>query len=409
MNGEATQGLFSALGHRPFALLWAGQATSRLGDNIYTVALAWWVLRETGSAAAMGGVLICSVAPVVALALAGGVAVDRLPRLPVMLTADIVRGLIAAVLAVAAAADVLDLWHVFLASAVFGFSQAFFQPAYTAVVPQISAPADLPSANSLTALSQQIGQVAGPAIGGICIAFGGSWLGFAVNAASFAVSTGTLAAIDWRAIPAVAGERGQGVLADARAGLAAVFREPWLWFTISLASLANLLLMGPMRIALPFLLIEERGESAWAYGLVLTMGAAGSIAVAVWLGRRPRLRRRGLIAYTALMANGLMLLIFAANGPLPAFWGAALVGGGALGLFELIWVGTLQEMVPGHLLGRVASVDFVGSFGLVPVGVALAGLSTGALGAREVLVIGGAGMVLMPLLGLLHPAIRRLD
>ena len=382
---------------------------SRLGDNIYTVALAWWVLRETGSAAAMGTVLVCSVAPVVVLALVGGVVVDRLPRLPVMLVADVVRGTIAIFLAVAAAADFLELWHVFVASVVFGFAQAFFQPAYTAVVPQLNPAKDLPSANSLTALSQQIGQVAGPAIGAVFIALGGAWLGFAVNAASFGISAITILAIDRDQVPAIAGHGGHGILADARAGLAAVFKEPWLWFTISLASLANILLMGPMRIALPFLLIHERGDSAWAYGLVLTMGAAGSIAAAVWLGRRPRLRRRGLLAYSAMMVNGGMLLVFAANGPLPAFWGAALVGGGALGVFELIWVGTLQELVPAHLLGRVASVDFVGSFGLVPIGVAVAGLATGTLGAQEVLLVGGVGMLLVPLLGLFHPAIRRLD
>jgi hypothetical protein len=109
------------------------------------------------------------------------------------------------------------------------------------------------------------------------------------------------------------------------------------------------------------------------------------------------------------MANGIMLLVFAMNGPLPAFWAAALAGGACIGLFELIWVGTLQDMVPGALLGRVASVDLVGSLGLVPIGMASAGLATSALGAQSVLLIGGIGMVVIPFLALLHPSIRRLD
>ena len=70
--------LFQSLSHRSFALLWSGQMLSRIGDHPYAVALAWWVLQKTGSAAAMGTVLICSFTSLVFLLL-GGVAVDRFP------------------------------------------------------------------------------------------------------------------------------------------------------------------------------------------------------------------------------------------------------------------------------------------------------------------------------------------
>jgi len=56
--------LFTSLTHRPFALLWSGQSISRLGDSLYRIALAWWVLEKTGSATAMGTVLIFSFTPV---------------------------------------------------------------------------------------------------------------------------------------------------------------------------------------------------------------------------------------------------------------------------------------------------------------------------------------------------------
>jgi MFS family permease len=76
---------FSALSNRSFALLWSGQTLSRLGDSLFTIALAWWVLQKTGSATAMGIVLICSTLPMLLLLLFGGVAVDRFPRLHLML------------------------------------------------------------------------------------------------------------------------------------------------------------------------------------------------------------------------------------------------------------------------------------------------------------------------------------
>lgn len=50
--------LFRSLHQRSFALLWSGQTVLRLRDAVYRVALAWWVLEETGSATAMGMVLI---------------------------------------------------------------------------------------------------------------------------------------------------------------------------------------------------------------------------------------------------------------------------------------------------------------------------------------------------------------
>ena len=62
---------------------------SRLGDSLFTIALAWWVLQKTGSATAMGIVLICSTLPMLMLLLFGGVAVDRFPRLHLMLASDL--------------------------------------------------------------------------------------------------------------------------------------------------------------------------------------------------------------------------------------------------------------------------------------------------------------------------------
>src|SRR5437763_10930697 len=107
--------LFASLKHRPFALLWSGQTISRLGDSLYRIALAWWVLEKTGSATAMGTVLICSFTPMLLFLLLGGVAVDRFPRVRVMLASDLLRSLVALTLALLAAGQLLEIWHVYIA------------------------------------------------------------------------------------------------------------------------------------------------------------------------------------------------------------------------------------------------------------------------------------------------------
>src|SRR5829696_4374518 len=184
--------LFLALKHRPFALLWSGQTISRLGDSLYRIALAWWVLEKTGSATAMGTVLICSFAPMLIFLLLGGVAVDRFPRVQIMLASDLLRGLVALTVALLAAGQVLEIWHIYVASIVFGFVDAFFEPAYVATVPEITPPEALPSANSLTGLSRQITGIIGPSAGAVIVGLGGTPAAFAIDGLSFFLSAACL-------------------------------------------------------------------------------------------------------------------------------------------------------------------------------------------------------------------------
>ena len=121
--------LFRSLKHRPFALLWMGQTTSRLGDSLHRIALAWWVLEKTGSAAAMGTVLVLTQIPMLIFLLIGGIVVDRFPRIRIMFIADVLSGLIVTFIAVFSWLNILALWHIYAASLLFGFVEAFFFPA----------------------------------------------------------------------------------------------------------------------------------------------------------------------------------------------------------------------------------------------------------------------------------------
>jgi MFS family permease len=337
------------------------------------------------------------------------VIVDRISRLRVMFWADVVRGIVTIAVAAAAVSGALEIWHVYIASIVFGFAAAFFQPAYVALVPEVTPKDHLNSANSLTSLSQQVATIAGPAIGALCIAIGGPGFGFALNGVSFVFAGLCVLGLPWNAIGRVSTVSRPGILGDLGEGFSAVFASPWLWVTIGLSAVANVVLAGPMSVALPYLLRQERHEAAAAYGLFLSFAAVGSVAVAVALGRRRRLRHRGMLAYGGLIGNGVMLILLGQALPIGGLWAAGLLGGACLTLFELIWINTIQENVPGHLLGRVFSVDQLGSFALVPLGYAGAGWATGRFGAPEVLVASGIALTALALAGLLHPAIRNLD
>jgi DHA3 family tetracycline resistance protein-like MFS transporter len=401
--------LFQSLTHRSFALLWSGQTLSRVGDHLYTVALAWWVLQKTGSATAMGTVLIFSFTPMLVFLLLGGVAVDRFPRVRLMLASDVLRGVVVSLVAVLAAMDLLQLWHVYLASLLFGFVDAFFQPAYTALVPQVTPSEALLSANSLTGLSQQLGRVIGPAIGAAVVSLGGTPAAFAVNGLSFFVSAACLLPLLGLPLPVVAESQAAGVLHGIREALQLILRSPWLWISILASALTNVTLSGPYAVALPFLVKDTLHADVGTLGLLYAMFPIGYMLAELWTGSRTRLHRRGVLGYSGLMLAGAMILVLGLPVPLIVMALAALINGAGLELQGLIWTNTLQEMVPSDKLGRVASVDLLGSFALLPIGYGLTGWATDLLGPPLVFILGGGITVLAGALALTHPAIRRLD
>lgn len=405
-----------SLKHRPFALLWTGQTISRLGDNLYRIALAWWVLEETGSSIAMGTVLVLSQIPMLLFLLVGGVIVDRLPRIRIMFAADLVNGVVVMVVSALAFLGVLEVWHVYIASILFGFVEAFFFPAYAAVVPQITPPELLTSANSLNSLSQRITGIIGPVLGAGLVATAGTPITFGLDGLSFFISAifvlpilktkleKPIQQLETKAKGAIR----QG-LADLRTGWKAVITVPWIWISILTFGFFNITESSPRAVSLPFLISDDLGAGVELLGLLGSAASLGFVVGAIWLGRYTRLRRRGIFAYGATIVMGASLLPLALLMPTPILLGAMFIGGVCTSIFALIWTQTLQEMVSPELLGRVFSMDALGSFVLLPIGYGLAGWATDAIGAPTVFLIGAIGSMILAALPLLHPAIRNLD
>jgi MFS family permease len=400
--------MLDSLRQRPFSLLWAGQTASRLGDSLYSLALAWWVLEKTGSGTAMGIVLLIGQIPMLVFLLIGGVAVDRLPRLAVMMVSDLLSGAVVLTVAFLASAGSLQLWHVYLASALFGLLQAFFFPAFTASVPELAADETLPGANALISLSQQLAQVIGPALGAWIVARGGTPVAFTIDGFSFILAAMLLIPLA-RSFRVPGPAESESPIAQFRQGIDLVLGTPWLWLTIAIFAMVNVAGAGPFAVALPFLIKQARGLGVGGLGLVTSAASAGAVCGALWLGRYAKIRHRGWLAYSATAGYGLMILLIGILQPLPAMAAAALVAGIAITLFGLIWTNTLQTMVPRKALGRISSIDALGSFALLPVGFALAGVLTDRLGPEMVFILGGSVTIMLALAGLLHPAVRALD
>jgi MFS family permease len=382
------------------------------------LALAWWVLEKTGSAIAMGTVLIFSMLPTLLFILIGGMVVDQVDRKKLMLFSDVLRGLAVAVVAWLAYARLLEVWHIYLLSILFGLVDAFFQPAYSALVPEVVQAVDLPSANSLTSMSAQVTGVAGPAVGAAMVALGGTSLSFALDAASFFISAACiLPMVEWsyfliKQPPSTASQHTMTIKSgwnDILEGLKFVASSPFLWITISIAGFANITMSGPTSVGLPFLVKDHLHAGVGLLGALYSLFSVGSVIGAIYHGSKARLRHRGLLAYFSWTIGAALLAFFGLSENILLIEAGAIIMGFCFAGFGLVWLNALQELVPNELLGRVTSLDILGSYALLPVGYALTGWATDRFGASRVFIFGGLIGAVITMLGLIHPAVRHLD
>ena len=171
-----------------FRRLFLGQAASMVGDRVVVVAIALFVTQTTGSASDLSMVLAAQALPLVALLLFGGVWADRLPRHRIMIATDLVRAGLHLMLAALIFAGEVQIWQLVVIEAVFGAAQAFFQPAYSGLVPQTVPESMVQDARAITETVEDLAFLIGPAIATGLVLGVGAWEAFAFDAATFVVS-----------------------------------------------------------------------------------------------------------------------------------------------------------------------------------------------------------------------------
>ena len=132
--------LLRPLRERDFALLWTGMTVSLLGDGIFIVAVAWQVYDIDNDPVALSLVGLAWTGGMTAFLLTGGIVSDRMERRKVLIAADLVRALVLVVTGVLSLAGVLEIWHLVALAVLYGAGEAFFGPAFGALVPEIVAP-----------------------------------------------------------------------------------------------------------------------------------------------------------------------------------------------------------------------------------------------------------------------------
>ncbi len=411
--------LTQALLSRAFAWFWLGQTVSTLGDGAFIMALAVTVYQLTGSSLAMGLFLMAQIIPELLFTLFGGVAADRLPRRLLLLCADSGRALTVLAIAALAWLHLLQLWHLFVLAVLFGLCRSFFGPAYRAITPELVVKEHLSSANALTALSVQCGNILGPLLGAglIALANGTTSAAFVFDGLTFVASVCSLLAL--RSLPRPVQEPTieqasgpRAIFLDIRDGFRTILNSTWLFWSLIAATFGLVAYTGAMAVALPKLVFAVYGNGPWLLAAITTSAGSGAIAGVIFVGQ-VHLRRRGIIAFLAYVLSGLALsafsLPFAGNMVVFVVLPAAFGVGFGMNTMGMIWANLLYELVPNEKLGRVVSVDLLGSLCMLPIGYVLAGWLSDHFGPASVFLLGGLMMVVLNSLPLLLRGIREVE
>jgi MFS family permease len=391
--------------NRDLVLLISGQAVSQVGDGIFMIALTWRVFQSYNSPAALSIVGISYMVPRLLVAVAGGVISDRFERRWTMIFADLGRAIPIALLGLISLGPPQELVLIVILVAVQAMAGSLFQPAEAALLPQLVEASDLTAANSLrTIITPLAWNVAGSALGGVLTAGFGTSTAFLVDSGTFGISIVTLLLMRPRPMPVI--ER-TSLVADAREGFAYVSGRPWLWGPILAASAGQLIAAGPLQALIPYLVKNELHASAAGLGLVFAAGGAGTVAAGMVMGRFSTPRH--IVVWMAL-GWGVGFASLAVIGLAHTVWQAALamfIWSLLVWCGEILWITLLGLTVPNHIRGRVSSIDFIGSFWLNPVSMALTGPAAALFGTRTVLIAAGLGGGLLNLLTLLVPGVTR--
>jgi MFS family permease len=389
-GGFSRVNLLAPLRHRDFRLLWAGMTISLLGDGIFLVAMAWQAYELWNAPAALSLVGIGMTIPTIAFLLPAGILSDRLDRRSLMLFADAARALIIGALAVLSITGHLAFWELVVIVALYGVGTAFFTPAFEAIVPDIVPATHLAAANSLDQFVRPIAlRLAGPALGGALVARLGSGGAFAVDAASFLASAVAIYLMHPPAHPR--SEHIQSSIGALKEGFVFVRKRVWLWGTLVSAAIAYLAFMGPAEVLLPYLVKNELNASASDLGFVFAAGGVGAVGAALLMGQRGHPSRDVTFMYATWT---LATLAIAGYGLATTSWQlmvACLLFNALETAGLIVWATIKQRHVPGSMLGRVSSLDWLISIGLLPLSFALTAPIAGLVGVRATLV--GAAVI----------------
>ena len=391
-------------GYKGFSSLAISRFISNVGNGVSPIALAYGVLSLPGATGKdLSIVMAARFVPLLAFMLFGGVIADRFQRNRLVGGSDMLGSFLAAVSAISLIAGFSSTWLLALMGGLFGILNAIWWPAMSGVLPEILPKEKLQEGNAVIGLLTNFGYIVGTLGGGILVSSVGAGWGLLVDAISFFIA----GAIVWN-LPILGKikDKSPGIIHDLVVGWKEFISRSWViamvltFALINMAFESMLSVLGPLNFNDP-----TTGPKQWSYnlaGLSVGMLLGGIWVLKIKIGR-PLYLAMVLIALSAVWDYALAFDLPMAFSVL-----AAVFSGISLEIFMVTWNTSLQSHVPEESYSRVSSYDTLGSFGIAPLGIVIAGPLAMHFGVNTILFITGTTTLIASIASLLVPSVRNL-
>jgi MFS family permease len=385
--------------HGDFVRLWVAETISQFGSQVTQLGLPLAAALVLGASPGQMGVLgAAEFAPFLLFGLFAGVWVDRLPRRPILIWADLGRALLLGTIPLAAYLGRLSMEQLYLVGFLTGVLTVFFDVAYQSYLPSLIEREQMVEGNSKLELGRSAAQIAGPGVAGGLIQLLTAPLAILFDALSFVASAAFLFGIR-RVEPQPERRADAGsIWGEIGEGLAVVLKSPLLRPIALCTATSNLFSNVAMAVFILFA-TRELAFDAGTLGLLFTLGSIGGLVAASTAGRFAGAIGVGptIVGSTAAFGlGGLLIPLFAQPGAVGLGVLAMAVFLGAFGgvVYNITQVSLRQAITPDRVQGRMnASMRFV-VWGTIPIGSLIGGFLGEQIGLRTTMLAGGLGGLL---------------
>ncbi len=385
--------------HGAFLKLWTGQTAAQLAAQIsfLAVPLVATIMLDA-TPLQMGLLTAVASLPSLLLGLHAGAIVDRRPRRPIMIGADLIRAITLAAIPLAWWLDMLSIPLLCLIVLVVGVGSLLFDVAYQAFLPSVVERRRLVEGNSKLELSRTASELAGPGLAGNLIQLLGAPLTLLGNAFLYLVSALTIWRIRIREqIDDQDHEREAGMWRRIQAGLGIVWRTGTLRAVVGTRGVLNFF-NAMLEAVFVLYIVRVLDVGPANLGLVFSVGGLGFLAGALlpsFVNQRLGLGVTTVMALVVVGASDLLVPLAEGSGWLvvPLLIAAQFFFGIGMTLFSVNQVSIRQAAVPDHLLGRAGATARFVAMGVVPIGALLGGVMGETIGLRQTLVLAAIGEI----------------
>jgi DHA3 family macrolide efflux protein-like MFS transporter len=398
---QAQESSFAIFRNRNFSLLWSAQLVSTIGSALTSLAASILVFRLTGSALSVGLMLMATAAPSLLIGLIAGVYVDRADRKRILITADVIRGILVALIPTLVEFNIAWLYVIVMLTSAVG---QFYDPAHESILPEIASDEELAAANSFMAISGFGSTAIGFAASGLIASRFPIAYAFYLDGISFALSAVCILFVGVPALTVEGATTISTVVRNLRDGTRHLLDTPILR-SLLIISVPVFLSFGLWNsLLLPFAL-RALGATEFEYGLQEAMTSVGFVVGGFLMARLADRWREGQWIALSFVGMGVFGALYAGSPSVPIAIGLVTLTGFANAPSSIARRLIMQRNAPREVRGRVSSAFFVSRDVVLLVGMAAAGLADVidirlmVLASAVLLTAAGALAVTMPGLG----------